>query len=104
MAGGSRYESDAEGRMKLLLLAGVIAMSTAGAAVARADDCAGILTDQEKQTYASLTPANQQAMAQMKNKDGSPTTCQFRAGFLDILANYPSQARDAGFQQMLDKT
>ena len=90
--------------MKLLLLAGILSLSLAGAAAARADDCAGKLTADQSQTYASLTPANQQQMARMKNKDGSPVTCEFRGGLLDILSHYPPQARDAGFQQLLDKT
>jgi hypothetical protein len=91
--------------MILRLLAGVLSLSIVGAAmVARADDCAGKLTDQEKQTYASLTPAHQQAMANMKMKSGSPATCEFRAGLLEMLGNYPPQDRDAGFQQLLDKT
>jgi hypothetical protein len=90
--------------MKLLLLAGILSLSIVGAGVARADDCAGKLTTEQSQTYASLTPANQQQMARMKNKDGSPVTCEFRAGLLDMLGHYPPNARDAGFQQMLDKT
>jgi hypothetical protein len=90
--------------MKLRLLAGILILSIVGAAVARADDCAGKLTATQSQTYATLTPANQQAMAQMKNKDGSPTTCEFRGGLLDILGHYPPEARDAGFKQLLDKT
>jgi hypothetical protein len=90
--------------MKLLLLAGVISLSIAGAAVARADDCVGKLSDDESKTYASLSPANQQLMAHMKNKDGTPATCEFRAGLLDILAHYPPPDRDAGFQQLLQHT
>jgi hypothetical protein len=90
--------------MKLLLLAGILSMSIAGAAVAHADDCASKLTDQEKQTNSSLTPANQQALANMKMKDGSPATCEFRAGLLDMLGHYPPDQRDAGFQQLLQHT
>jgi len=90
--------------MKLLLLAGIISLSMAGATLARADDCAGKLTTEQSQTYASLTPANQQIMAQMKNKDGSPATCEFRAGLLDILGHYPPDKRDEGLQQMLQHT
>lgn len=90
--------------MKLLLLAGVLSISMAGAMVARADDCAGKLTDQEKQTNASLSPANQQVLAKMKMKDGSPATCEFRAGLLDMLGHYPPEQRDEGFQQLLQHT
>jgi len=90
--------------MKLLLLAGIISLLIAGAAIARADDCAGKLTAAQSQTYTSLTPANQQVMAHMKNKDGSPATCEFRAGLLDILGHYPPDKRDEGLQQMLQHT
>jgi hypothetical protein len=95
--------------MKLLLLArilslSILSLSIFGAAIARADDCASKLTDQEKQTYGSLTPANQQIMAKMKMKNGSPGSCDFRAGLLDMLGNFPPQDRDASFQQLLDKT
>jgi hypothetical protein len=90
--------------MKLLLLAAALSLSIAGAAVARADDCAGKLTDQEKQTNASLSPANQQTLANMKMKDGSTATCDFRAGLLDMLVHYPPEKRDEGFQQLLQHT
>jgi hypothetical protein len=90
--------------MKLLLLAGVLSLSIAGAAVARADDCAGKLSAEESKTYATLTPANQQLMARMKNKDGTPANCDFRAGLLDMLGHYPPPDRDAGFQQLLQHT
>jgi hypothetical protein len=90
--------------MKLLLLAAALSLSIAGAAVARADDCASKLSADESKTYSTLTPANQQLMTRMKNKDGSPATCEFRAGLLDILGHYPPQDRDAGFQQMLQHT
>jgi len=90
--------------MKLLLLAGVLSISIAGARVALADDCASKLTDQEKQTNASLTLANQQALANMKMKDGSPATCEFRGGLLDMLEHYPPEKRDEGFQQLLQHT
>ena len=90
--------------MKLLLLAAIISISIAGAAVAQADDCAGKLTPDQTKTYASLTPADQQVLAHMKNKDGTPTTCEFRAGLLDILGHYPPDKRDAGLQQMLQHT
>ena len=90
--------------MKLLLLAGVLSISIVSAAVARADDCASLLTDQEKQTNASLTPANQKTLANMKMKDGSPATCEFRAGLLDMLGHYPPAQRDEGFQQLLQHT
>ena len=91
--------------MKLRLLAGLLSLSIVGAAVvAHADDCASKLTDQEKQTYVSITPAHQQALATMKMKNGSSATCEFRAGLLDMLGNFPPQDRDASFQQLLDKT
>ena len=90
--------------MKFLLLAGILSILLTGAAVAGADDCAGKFTDQEKQTNASLTPADQQTLANMKMKDGSPATCEFRAGLLDMLGHYPPEQRDAGFQQLLQHT
>jgi hypothetical protein len=93
-----------ETRMKVLLLAGILLLLLAGATVANADDCTGKLTAEQNQTYASLSPANQQVLAHMKNKDGTPVTCEFRAGLLDILDHYPPDKRDAGLQQMLQHT
>lgn len=90
--------------MKLLLIAGILSLSIAGAAVARAADCSGKLSVEENKTYSSLSPANQQFLNRMKNKDGTPATCEFRAGLLDILGHYQPQDRDAGFQQLLQHT
>jgi hypothetical protein len=90
--------------MKLLLLAGILSLFIGGPAIARADDCTGKLTEQQSQTYASLTPANQQILVKMKMKDGSAATCEFRAGLLDMLGHYPPPDRDAGFQDLLKHT
>ena len=90
--------------MKLLLLAGILSLSIGAVAIAHADECSSKLTKAESATFASLSPSNQQIMTKMKMKDGSPATCEFRAGLLEILGNYPPKARDAGFQDMLKHT
>jgi hypothetical protein len=86
------------------MLAGILFLSTAATAIARADDCTAKLSAEQSKTYASLSPANQQLMTRMKNKDGSPATCDFRVGLLEILAHYAPQDRDAGFQELLKHT
>lgn len=90
--------------MKLLLLAGFLSLAMVGASVARADDCAGKLTVEQGKTYTGLTPADQQAMANMKMKNKSPATCEFRAGLLDMLGNFPPEDRAASFHQLLKDT
>lgn len=87
-----------------LLLAGALTLSIIAVSVANADECASKLTQAQSQTFASLSPANQQTMLKMKNKDGTPVTCEFRAGLLDILVHYPPAERDGGFKDLLQHT
>jgi hypothetical protein len=90
--------------MKLLLLAGFLSLSMVGASIARADECDTILTAQERATFASLTPNDQQTLTKMKMRDGSPATCEFRAGLLDMLGNHPPEKRAEAFHYLLKNT
>jgi hypothetical protein len=90
--------------MKLLLLAGFLSLSVAAASIARADECDTKLTAQERTTLASLPPADQQTLAKMKMRDGSPATCEFRAGLLDMLVNHPPESRSEAFHYLLKNT
>jgi hypothetical protein len=78
----------------------VIAIVGAG----RAEDCNGQFSAEQRQVYASLSPANQHILnSQIKDKNGQPASCNFQRGLLDILANYTADKRDADFKQLLDK-
>ncbi len=90
--------------MKLLLLAGILSLSLVGATIARADDCDAKLTADQRATFASLSPDDQATLTKMKNKDGSPTSCEFRAGILDMLANNAPQDRSKAFHYLLKNT
>ena len=94
----------AEARMRLLLLTGFLSLSIFGAAVARAEDCAAKLTDEQKKTFASLTPDDQQAIAKMKMKNGEPANCDFQAGLLEMLGNFPPEDRAKSFHLLLKGT
>jgi hypothetical protein len=96
-------ESHMEARMNLLLLAGFLSLSMA-ASIAHADECDTKLTAQERATLASLTPDDQQTLTKMKMRDGSPATCEFRAGLLDMLANHPPENRTQAFHYLLKNT
>src|SRR6516164_9526347 len=97
-------ESQMEVRMKLLLLAGLLSLSMAAAPIVHADECDTKLTAQERATLASLTPDDQQTLTKMKMRDGSPATCEFRAGLLDMLANHPPENRTKAFHYLLKNT
>ena len=96
-------ESHMEARMNLLLLAGFLSLSLA-AAIAHADECDTKLTAQERATLASLTPDDQQTLTKMKMRDGTPATCEFRAGLLDMLGNHPPDKRSEAFHYLLKNT
>jgi hypothetical protein len=88
----------------LLLLAGCLSLAMAGTPIARADDCGAKLTAEERATFASLTPDDQETLTKMKMRDGSPATCEFRAGLLDMLGNDTPQNRTAAFHYLLKNT
>jgi hypothetical protein len=90
--------------MKLLLLAGFLSLSIVGASIARADDCDAKLTADERATFATLTPADQKSLMTMKNKDGSPATCELRGGVLDMLGNYPPEKRPTALHYLMRNT
>ena len=90
--------------MKLLLLAGFLLLSTTAASIAHTDECDTKLTAQERATLASLTADDQQTLTKMKMRDGSPATCEFRAGLLDMLANHPPENRTQAFHYLLKNT
>lgn len=93
-----------EARMKLLLLAGFFSLSIVGAGVARAEDCTAKLTDEQRKTFASLTPDDQKALVNMKMKNGAPANCDFQAGLLEMLGNFPPEDRAKSFHQLLKGT
>jgi len=69
-----------------------------------ADDCSGQLSSDQHQVYSSLSATDQHVLdTQIKTRSGQAASCDFRRGLLDILANFPPDKRDAGFQQLLDK-
>jgi hypothetical protein len=77
----------------------------AGASIAHADECDTKLTAQEHATCASLiTPDDQQMLMKMKMRDGSPATCEFRAGLLDMLGNDAPEIRAKAFHYLLKTT
>ena len=90
--------------MKFLLLAGFLALSMAAAPSARADDCEGKLTAQEQATFASLPSADQQTLMNFKMRNGSPASCEFRAGLLDMLGNDEPAKRSEAFHYLLENT
>ncbi|MGA2409371.1 MAG: hypothetical protein ABSG46_03145 [Candidatus Binataceae bacterium] len=90
--------------MKLLVLAGFLSLSIVGASRAHADDCDAKLTSQERATFASLTAADQATLANIKMRDGSPATCEFRAGLLDMLGNDEPEKRSEAFHYLLKNT
>jgi hypothetical protein len=94
----------AEARMKLLLLAGFLSLSIIGAAVARAEDCNAKFTDDQRKTFASLPPEDQQAVVKMKMKNGASANCDFQAGLLEMLGNFPPEERAKSFHQLLKGT
>ncbi|HTT75195.1 MAG TPA: hypothetical protein VMF50_04355 [Candidatus Binataceae bacterium] len=90
--------------MKLLVLAGFLSLSMAVAWNAHADDCAAKLTAQEQATFASLPPADQQTLMNFKMRNGSPASCEFRAGLLDMLGNDEPEKRSEAFHYLLNNT
>ena len=90
--------------MKLLLLAGFLSLSMAGATIAHADECDAKLTTQQRAIFASLSPDDQQTLIKLKMRDGSPATCEFRAGLLDMLANDAPEKRTEAFHYLLKNT
>ena len=90
--------------MKLLLLAGFLSLLMAGESIAHADECDSKLTAQERAIFASLPPDDQQTLTKMKMRDGSPATCEFRAGLLDMLSNDAPEKRAEAFHYLLKNT
>jgi hypothetical protein len=86
-----------------IVVAGALTL-TIGVVAARAENCAGQFSSDQRQVYSSLSTANQHVLdTEIKNKAGEPASCDFQRGLLDILANYPPEKRDADFKQLLDK-
>ncbi len=90
--------------MKFPLLAAFLSLSMLMAPIGHADECNTKLTAQQRATLASLTPDDQQTLAKMKMRNGSPATCEFRAGLLDMLANHPAEDRTKAFHYLLKNT
>jgi hypothetical protein len=77
----------------------IFTIATTGTAV----ECDSQFSPQQRQVYASLSPANQHILTTaIQTKNGEPASCDFQRGLLDILANYTPDKRDAGFKQLLD--
>jgi len=90
--------------MKLLLIAGFLSLFMGGLSIARADDCEAKLTAQERAVFAGLPPQDQMTLANMKMRDGSPASCEFRAGLLDMLENDQPEDRPKVFHYLLKNT
>jgi hypothetical protein len=88
--------------MRYALASAVLILLMTGASLA--DDCVAHLSDQQRQIYSGLSKASQQVMTeQIKTREGKPASCEFRAGILDMLNNFPPEKRDAAFKQLVDK-
>jgi hypothetical protein len=74
------------------------------ASIARADDCETKLTAEERAIFVSLPPDDQMTLTKMKMRDGSPATCEFRAGLLDMLENDEPENRSKAFHYLLKNT
>jgi len=69
-----------------------------------AEDCTAQLSAQQKEIYSKLSPESQKIMtSEIKTRQGAPASCEFRAGMLDMLANFPPEKRDAAFMQLVNK-
>jgi hypothetical protein len=90
--------------MKYLVLAGFLSLSMVVALSAHADNCEGKLTAQQQATFASLPPADQQTLMNFKMRNGSPASCEFRAGLLDMLGNDGPAKRPEAFHYLLENT
>ena len=90
--------------MKFLVLAGFLSLSMAVAWSAYADDCDAKLTAQQQAIFASLPPADQQTLMNFKMRNGSPASCEFRAGLLDMLSNDEPEKRSEAFHYLLENT
>jgi len=87
--------------MKLLLLAGIVSLSIVSATLARADDCTAKLTDDQNKVFASLPPADQETLVKMKNKDGSPASCEFRGALLIMFGYSTPEEWPAAFYYLV---
>jgi hypothetical protein len=90
--------------MKFLVFVGFLSLSMAVAWSAQADDCDAKLTAQQQAIFASLPPADQQTLMNFKIRNGSPASCEFRAGLLDMLANDEPAKRSEAFHYLLENT
>ncbi|HJU09312.1 MAG TPA: hypothetical protein VJ728_00470 [Candidatus Binataceae bacterium] len=90
--------------MKLLLFVAFVSFSMFGATISHADDCDAKLTAEQRAIFASLPPQDQQTLTKMKMKDGSPATCEFRAGLIDMLGNHAPEDRAKAFHYLLKNT
>lgn len=90
-----KYRSIAAGTA--LLMAGLSATPV------MARDCTAQFNPRQRDIYSSLSPANQKRLSSQTNKDGSPASCEFQQGILDMLANYSPDKRNAGFKYLADK-
>jgi hypothetical protein len=93
-----------EAWMKLLLIAGFLPLLMGNAFIARADDCAAKLTAEERAIFVSLPPDDQVTLTKIKMRDGTPATCEFRAGLLDMLGNDEPENRSKAFHYLLQNT
>lgn len=91
-------------KMSYLLLGVGFVLAIINPSVGRADDCVAKLTSQQHQVYSSLSAANQKfLMGDIKARDGSLATCEFRGGLLDIVGNFPPDKRDAALTQLVNQ-
>jgi hypothetical protein len=96
--------SKRELQMKLLLFAGFLSLLLGGASMVHADNCDTKLTARERAIFAGLPPEDQHTLTKMKMKDGSPATCEFRAGLIDMLGNHAPEDRAKAFHYLLKNT
>jgi uncharacterized protein (DUF849 family) len=72
--------------------------------IAHADDCAAKLTAEERAIFVSLPPDDQVTLTKMKMRDGTPATCEFHAGLLDMLQHDEPENRSKAFHDLLQNT
>jgi hypothetical protein len=90
--------------MKGLWIAGFLSLLMAGASIGSANDCETKLTAEEHAVFMSLPPDDQTTLTKMKMRDGSPATCEFRAGLLNMLENDEPENRSKAFHYLLKNT
>lgn len=89
--------------MKYLSIVAVV-LSVVAASSVFAEDCSAKFSPEQQKIYSTLSADSKQTLATgLKMRDGSAPTCEFRAGLMDMMANFPPEKRDAALKQLVEK-